>query len=530
MATTALLEDHQCPWVQEAQLWRERAERAEQEQCESKARIAQLEELVIKIVGELDVLKRRNFGQSSEKVEREIKKRQKPPLDPQKIQEKRRKNRASRLEFEEVKVPIPVPAEQRHCDHCGREREPMGPGKTSTVFEYVPAKLIRVVHIRETLTCPCCEGSIVTAPPPPKVIEKGEYGPALIANTLVEKCLDALPLYRQAKRYRRLGLPLSRSTLCDLFHQAAALLRPIWLRLKALVALQWLVQADETTLNVVTKGIEGSRRAFIWAFLAWLETGELLVVVVFSPSRSGETPREVLGASTGCLIVDAYTGYNAVCTLEGRDRGGCWAHVRRKFFDALTNAEPPARVMLALIFEIYLVEHEACEQRITGSEAHLALRKDRSAKAVEKIKEFVASERPKHTPKSPMGNALGYVENQWESLTLFLTDARIPIDNNASERVMKLVALGRKNYLFVGNDTAGEDLAVVLTLVTCCESLGINPQDYLADVLLKVSQLPSERLGELLPQNWKAAKEKEKQRQAALERAITPIGISINHR
>jgi transposase len=259
------------------------------------------------------------------------------------------------------------------------------------------------------------------------------------------------------------------------------------------------VQADETTMRVQAK--KKTRTAWLWTFVARDEADKEIISYVFSPSRSGETPVKVLGASKGKLVVDGYTGYNRVTLPGGRERVGCLAHVRRRFFEALSTA-PNAQRALDLILDVYRVERAALDQDVLGTEAHLAMRRDRSRRAMNDLRGWLEAEQPKHLPKGPMGEAISYALAQWDALTRFLDDPKLPVDNNASERALRAAALGRKNYLFVGHDEAGKNLAGLYSLVATCEANGVNPFDYLGDVLLRVQTHPAARIDELLPHMW----------------------------
>jgi len=339
-----------------------------------------------------------------------------------------------------------VREEQKNCPKCGgREFTPLGDGKVTEVYELIPARFERQLHIQEKLRCRCGE-TILTADGAPKVYDKARYGPGFLAHVVVSKCADSIPLYRQAKRYRREGVPIDRSTLLDLFHRTAELLSPLVARLLALVAEKEIVLADETTLRVQAK--EKTRIAWLWSFIARDEFDKELVAYVFSKSRSGETPARVLEGTIGKLVVDGYTGYNRVTLPGARERAGCLAHLRRKFFDA-RNFSPAAHRVLDLILEIYKVERAALDQEILGTPAHLAMRQARSQQVMDELKVLLLAEQPKHLPKGPMGEAVGYALSQWDALTLFLTNARLPIDNNASERALRIAALGR-NYADLG--------------------------------------------------------------------------------
>jgi transposase len=286
---------------------------------------------------------------------------------------------------------------------------------------------------------------------------------------------------------------MSRSTITDQFHAAALKLEPLWKRLLNLVARSDIVQADETSMLMQRP----HKRGFVWAFLS-----DKLIAYRFSPDRSGETPRAVLGGTLGTLVVDAYTGYNRVTDVEGRARASCLAHVRRKFFDALGTAPTEARRALELILDVYRVEHDVKERSVVRTAEHLELRQTLGRAAMDAFTNWLEAEKGRHPPKSPMGQAISYARNRGDTLTRFLTDVRIPLDNNASESALRVVALGRKNFLFVGGPETGQNLAGLYSLVATCEANEVDPIEYLRDVLLRVDTHPASRIDELLPHLW----------------------------
>ena len=466
--------EHQCEW-------RDRAELLD-------ARIAQLE-------SQLQALQRAMYGKKSEKQPRAPKLT--PPADPEQTKQKRQENAEAKQALPEVRIEHPVPDDHKACPKCGGQASRPLPPKTSEQWEYVPGHFEHRVHVRQVLACGCGE-HIVTAPAPAKVIDRGKYGPGLCAHAVVSKCADALPLHRLAKMFARAGVPVSDRTLGELFHLSAELLTPIYDALMRLIASQEVVQADETPLQVQAPG--KTKRAYVWTFLSGDRIGYR-----FSPSRSGQTPLAVLGGTTGTLVVDAYTGYNATCTPDQRERAGCLAHVRRKFHDAQSSAPVAAAEAMRLILDVYRVEHEAKHQGIVRSPAHRELRQTAGKAAMQKLHTWLLEQKDQHLPKGPMGQAIAYALAQWPALQVFLENPAVPIDNNASERALRIVALGRKNFLFVGNDVAGQNLAMLLSLVRTCEAVGVNPQTYLADVLMRVQDWPVARVEELLPENWVAA-------------------------
>jgi transposase len=426
------------------------------------------------------------------------------PVSAENRKARRRERALQREQLPTVQIEHRVPDDQRSCPKCGGDTlSALGTGRTTTVYEYVPAKLVRVVHVQEVLRCRCGD-HIVTAPGAPKVVEQGRYGASLLAHLVVAKCVDSIPIYRIEKDFNRQGVPISRSTLNDLFHRAAEITSPLSARLLQHIRTRPIVLADETRTRMLNDGSGKPKNGFHWTFVAEDDAGDADVAFVFAPDRSGETPRTVLGGTEGTLLVDAYSGYNSVADVSSRERAACHAHLRRYFHEALATA-PIAQQALDLILELYRVEHAAKEQCIVGTTAHLALRKERAGPSRERLRSWLDEQHDQQPPKSPIGTAIRYALSHWDELGRFLEDARIPLDNNASERALRRVALGRKNYLFVGDVDAGRNIAGLYSLVATCEARGINPFEYLADILPRISDHPNSRIDELLPSAWAAA-------------------------
>jgi len=473
-------DDHDCAWKEHAVELKKELDEVRQAQRQQQE--------------QLEALKRQLFGKKSEKMppmDREVRRGKK--ADPQQRQQTRKANadlRAKKIETEMVDVPVAGPA--RKCPKCDRtDLKPLGDGKPSSVIEYVPGFFRRRIFRRQKLACPCGE-YIVTAPVPDKVFDKTQYGPGFMAHLVVSKCCDSIPLYRLEKQFGRLGFPMSRSTMTHLFHRVGSVLSPIAQRILALVAASDIVLADETTKRMQ----RSTKKAYIWTFIA-----ENLVAYRFSPDRSGKTPQAVLGGTQGTLLVDAYTGYNAVTNVDGRERAGCLAHVRRKFFDAL-DGEPEAQHALDLIREIYVIEHDARKAGIVRTAEHARLRWQRSLPVMDKFYMWLTQRRDLDPPKSKMGTAVRYALANWQSLTRFIRDVRIPPDNNRSEAALRVVALGRKNFLFVGHEEAGHHLAALYTVVATCIANDVDPLAYLTDVLTRLDSTRDGHIDELLPQNW----------------------------
>jgi transposase len=495
--------DHHCEW-------RELAEGLEVKLVAATARIAEQDSALAKLAeqqasmqGTMEKLQRHVFGKRSEKmpsVAEAIRDPERAEAERVAALQTRRENAELKRQLVTRRIEHKVREEQKTCPKCGgHDFSKLGDGLMTELYELVPALVERQLHVQEKLRCRCDE-TIITADGPDKVFDKARIGPNFMAQVVVSKCADSMPLYRQAKAYQRIGVQVNDSTLGDYFHRTADLAKPIFDRLLALVPEKEIVLADETSHPVQAK--KKTRIAWLWSFIARDEAEKDIIAFVFSPSRSGETASRILGDSLGKLLVDGYKGYDKVTLPGGRERAGCMAHVRRKFFDAQASAPEAATQAMNLILELYRIERTARDTGILGTPKHLELRQIASKAAMSEFKAWLDAEQGRHLPKGPMGEAINYALGQWSALTLFLTDRRLPVDNNASERTLRVAALGRKNFLFVGNDHAGENLAGLYSIIATCEANGVNPVAYLADVLLRVQTHPASRIDELLPHNW----------------------------
>ena len=452
---------------------------------------------------EIRQLKQMLFGKKSEKmisVDREVKKRRKKDpakaaQDKERARQKRKKNAAAKKKLKQEEKDHKVADDDCKCPFCGGEKYAFLGWEESVEYEFVPAHFKKIVHRREKKACTCGQ-HILTGPAPIRVSDGVIYGPGMHAHVIVSKCLDSIPFYRLSKQFERTGIPMARSTICDMFHRSAGLLAPIYDRIVELIPQEKYVNADETRIKVQEE--EKTREAWMWTFI-----GGPFVAYVFSPSRSGETPVKILGDSKGILQADQYSGYNQVTTPDKRDRAGCMGHARRKFFEAKDKAPELVEHVLDQVLELYIVEYDAADEEILGTEKHLMMRQVRSKPILEELKEYLENEKPNHLPKGPVGKAIGYFTGNYDALELFLTDPNIPLDNNVSERQLRLIALGRKNYLFVGHDVAGQNLAILQTFVATCVANGVNPQEYLTDVLIRIQTHPQSKIDELLPHLWK---------------------------
>lgn len=487
--------DHECAWTQAAS-----------------AHIANLEARVAELEQQLAQQREQQFGPKSERDKTpegampppEKALRQGQPRDPEKTRAERQKNREKKVQLQTVTTSHPVaPDAAACCPSCkAGPMQELGKPEAQVIFERVPARFVRHEHLVQKMICRRCDHIETAKHDVRRFGQQGQYGASVVADIVVGKIADALPLHRLSARCDREGFRLHRNTMLDLFHRAARELGPLYAALIAQIILRQVVQADETVLKQQKSDSKGQLgNGWMWTFLS--DDGEHpLIAYRYSASRSGETPITVLGGTTGVLVVDGYTGYNQVTTPQARSRAACLAHARRKFWKARSTDPVAAAKALALILDVYRVEAQAKEAGIVGTGAHLELRKTDGQKAMDTLLAWAQAERPSHLPPGPMGKAFHYLEGQWPALIKFLDDARVPVDNNRSESALRGVALGRKNFMFVGNEVAGQNAAVLYSLVATCVANDVNPMAWMQDVLLRVQDWPADRVDELLPHRW----------------------------
>jgi transposase len=394
-------------------------------------------------------------------------------------------------------------AAERLCPDCGHEREQIGVEITEQ-YEYKPAEIFVIEHQQVKYACKCCEAQVALAAKPPQLIEKGLPGPGLLAVIITDKYLDHLPLYRTEDRIGRLGAPLSRSTMSDWMAACAERLLPLWQLLKAHVLRSKVLHTDDTTVPVRDESRSKHRYARLWDYIGDIEHPG--VVFDYTTTHARDGPAAFLKGFQGFLQADAYGGYDGIYTgSDGKIvEVGCWAHGRNKFKEA--QSTDPERVLAAKawIRKLYDVEDEAKE---LSSAERLRLRQEKSVPLLESFHKWLLAQKPLVLPKSPIAAAINYLLNQWGALNRYTTDGDLHIDNNISERTLKLIGLGRSNWLFVGSDNGGRTAAVLFSFTATCKHLGINAFAYLRDVFERLPTHPAERLDELLPHRWQAARQ-----------------------
>ena len=330
---------------------------------------------------------------------------------------------------------------------------------------------------------------------PAEVMPKSKAAPGLVADVIVSKLVDHLPLYRQEQRYERQGFPISRSTLCDWMAEAADVLTPLYLVLKARVLSAKVVHTDDTPIPVQDPTREHCRTGRIWTYVSLFGT-----VYDATESRSRDGPLEFLKDFRGFLQCDAYAGYDE---LFRRCPGtvievGCWAHARRKFVEAEKTSPREAHEAVARIKQLYAVEQEAQKAGLDADQRK-ALRQDKSVPLLADFQSWLDQVAVHALPKSPLGEAVTYARNQWAALNVFVTDGDLVMDNNLAERAVKPFAIGRKNWLFTGSDDGGERLAILGSFTATCQQFEVNSWRWLKETLTRLPVTPADQLVTLLP-------------------------------
>ena len=392
-----------------------------------------------------------------------------------------------------------LPEAEKTCPCCGGAKQRIGED-LSRELEFTPAKLEVNVHVLPKYACPKCRDGVASPPVPPKPVPGGIAGPGLVSFVLVSKFADHLPLYRLEDILFRHGVSLSRSTLCDWVRNAAILLDPLAELQRTLVLQSDVMWTDDTHVMVLGGKKLGSTRGRFWAYIS--EGATPYSVYDFTMSRARDGPAAFLKDYHGFLHADAYGGYDGIfLNSDGAIlEVACWAHARRKFYEARPNAPREANQILEWIRQLYDLEERAHD--VTAMERQ-ALRERESVPILDRIEAYLDELSPRVLPKSALGKALTYARNQRAALRRYVTDGRLTIDNNVSERTLRLQAIGRKNWEFLGSEEAGPRAAVLFTILAGAKRHRLEPWAYLRDVLLRLSAGETD-LEALLPDRWAA--------------------------
>lgn len=481
---------------------------------------------ILNLKCQLESLKRRIFGRKSEKIdpnqlalfedltrqleEAEAEKAASPKATGNNGKVHDRKNGHGRrplpADLPRERIEVPPPEQDLTCPHCDQAKVKISE-KVTEVLDYVPASFIVRQYVRPEYMCKRCEGEFTIADLPPLPIPKGIPGPGLLAQVLTSKYADHAPLNRQFGIFRRHEVELAVSTMCDWVRDMADLLSPIVIEMKRQILLSHHINTDDTSVLVQNLSGKVCGKGYLWVYIG----DGVQVLFEFTDTHSRAGPLNVLGHYAGYVQADAHSSYNALFqperdgTPSPRIEVGCWAHTRRKFYDARLDDRRRCTEMLALIRRLYDVEREAKEGGLEP-DARLDLRKEKSAPILDEIRERLEPWSIELLPMSPVAQAVRYAQAQWKALNRFLEDGRLPLDNNISERMLRLAAVGRKNYMFFGSEAGGHRAAIIYSLVASCKLIGLDPFTYLRDAISTACNPAFDRFAELTPAAYKAAR------------------------
>jgi transposase len=388
--------------------------------------------------------------------------------------------------------------EEKHCPTCRQDLRPIGE-ESSERYEYIPAKLTVIEDICKKYACAC---TVKTATKPSQPIEKSTAGASLLAQVIVAKTADHLPLHRQEKIFERHGVDISRKTMCGWLAQCADLLKPLYGSMKEVLFQSKVIGTDDTSVKVLDVKLPFARTGRIWPYSG--DAAHPVILYDYTATRERAGPEEFLKGYRGYIQADAYGGYDAFFKdpARGLIEVGCWAHARRYFHKALESDQPRMGSALLLIAQLYRVEKQA---RPLTSEDRLGLRQLQSQPIQEKLRNYLLEIQAEVLPKSPEGRAVRYTLKNWTALTRYCEDGDLEIDNNATERAIRGIAVGRNNWMFFGSDEGGKTAAVLRSFVASCQRVGVDPFVWLKGTLSRIADHPINRLAELLPHNWTPA-------------------------
>lgn len=388
---------------------------------------------------------------------------------------------------------------------CGHPLHKIG-SEISEQLDYVPAQLKVIQNVRLKYGCKGCEEGVKLAELKSQPIPKSIAAPGLLANILVSKFQDHLPLYRQSQIWERVGVDMGRGSMSRWVLQIGDLLAPLRNLLRSEIVKDDYARADETTTQVLNEpGRKATSKSYMWIYMTG-NRPHTSIVYEYQPTRKGENAAEFLTGFQGYLQTDGYSGYKTLTKKKGITSVGCWAHARRKFIEIIKstgNKTGKAGEAVKVIKKLYDIEREVKEDQHPPDKIK-ALRQEKSKPILEAFKKWLEDHKKITAPKSPLGGAIGYALNQWGPLTEYLNDGRLNIDNNICERAIRPFAVGRKNWLFMGNVQGAQASSVIYSLIETCKANKINTFDYLSHVLENISSTDPKNYSDLLPWNFKA--------------------------
>jgi len=425
-----------------------------------------------------------------------------PAREPKAPARTRRSRKPDYDRLPQVRIEHDVPEADKVCSQCGEPKTRIGEDE-ARVLEFVPAHFELHVHVLPKYACSHCRDGVVAPETPPRPLSGCIAGPGILAQVVVSKFSDHLPLYRFEDISTRYGLYLPRSTLCDWVGKVADLLKPLYELQKELVRQGGVIWTDDTHVTVLGGEEPGSQKGRFWVYIG--PSAFPYDVYDFTPNRQRDGPAQFLANYAGYLQADAFSGYDGIYT--GSDgqivEVACWAHARRKFFEARSSSPAEASLILEMIRRLYEVEDRA---RPLDDAARRAMRQTEAVPILERLREALDRLSSKLLPKSTLAQAVTYALNQWQALCRYTEDGRLTIDNNVSERRLRDQAIGRKNWMFLGSVAAGPRAAVICTILAGAKRHRLEAWAYLRDVILQLSVDASpESLARLLPDRWAQA-------------------------
>jgi transposase len=486
-----------------------------------------LKEMVLMLLGQIDdlegqlhYLKRQLFGKKSEKLDPQqrllfeslysdvqAKVEEQRQSETKKVRPKRNANHKGRKPLPEdlprETIEIEPAEEEKVCSVCNNEKQRIGSEKTEKL-EYVPASFKVKQYVRHKYACKQCQGNISIGKLPAMAIDKGIPGEGLLAHIITSKYCDHAPLNRLEGILKRHGVDINVSTMCDWVGKCADLLEPLVKRMHKKILQSPKINTDDTRIPVKNKKRKGSTyNGYLWVYIGAGSN----VVFDFTSTRSKEGPMKFLGPYAGYVQADAYSGYDAFFNKGEAQEVGCNSHARRKFEHALDSDPVRAARMMVLWGRLYEIEGRAKKQKYNSTQL-LEARQKEAKPIFTEIKKVLYEYKDQVRPQSPISKAITYALNQWDALIRYTDDPMLEIDNNLSERTLRMVCLGRKNYMFAGSEAGAKRAAIIYSLVASCKLNDHDPFAYFDDVLRKVSTHPAGKIDELLPGNWKPPKSK----------------------
>jgi transposase len=477
-----------------------------------------LQAMVVELCGQVEYLKRMLFGRRSDRLQddpsqgllfetpeaTEDQEEEVPEEDEETPSRRRRRSRHRGRRPLPDHLPrcrheIHPPEEELTCPGCGERKVVFGQDATEEL-DVVPAKFFVNQYVRFKYACRKCAEHVSIGPLPARPMDKGIPGPGFLAHLITSKYADHSPLYRQQQIYRRVGLEIPRSTMCGWIAYSASLLAPIVDAMKVSVMASRRVHTDDTPITVLDSSVKpiGSRKGYMWVYISDHDD----VVFEYTNSRNRDGPESFLKGYQGYLQADAFSGYDRICAGDEVVEVACWAHARRKFVDAQTSHLAEAKRIVELIGRLYAIERRARERKVPEDRL-LAWRRRHSRRRLARLRNELDQLSVTVLPRSPLGKAITYTLKNWTALNRYTEAAFLNIDNNHSERQIKQMVIGRKNWIFCGSENGARNAAILFSLVVSCKLHGVDPFAYFRDVLMRIHTHPTARVHELVPREWK---------------------------